>query len=431
MPRLIAVVLTVALVAPVAAQQPDSGHRLPEVTVTANRTGADPGRVPLATSTIRPEAWSARLGLGVSDALSLVPGVLAQSRSGSMDNRIAIRGYGARGAGDRSNSGTTRGVRFLIDGIPETEPDGRTSLDDFDLWAASSVEVVRSNASALWGNASGGLVNVTTMPVADAPGTTVRTLFGSYGYQRNLLQAVGTAGAGRIFGTVVTTRYDGYRGNAQNERQVLSAGFAAPIGSGTDLGVYLVGASNQLSIPGPLSAAQFALDPSQPNATYAARGERRYNRVARLGATVAHRIDESQDVSAMVYLNPKVLQRSERGTFRDFTRIHAGASALYAVRGTLFDGVASTFSSGFDYAFQDGAILFYSLSPSLGRGTTLQQNKREGANNIGLYVQEQLEFGRWGVTLGLRNDNITYDYQAFVPTNPLVAANRTFAGLVP
>jgi iron complex outermembrane receptor protein len=431
MRRFLFALTLLAVARPAAGQQKDSAQALPRVTVTEKRTGKDPLRTPLATTTIRAEDWSARLGAGLADALNLAPGVLAQSRSGGMDTRIIIRGFGARGAGDRSNSGTTRGVRYLIDGIPETEPDGRTSLDDIDLWGASSVEVVRSNASALWGNASGGLVNVTTMPGANAAGTTVRTLFGSYGYQRNMIQAVSNAGAGRIFATAVTTKYDGYRGNAQNERQLLTAGFAAPISPATDLGVFLVGASNLINIPGPLSDAQFAADPSQPNATYAARGERRFNRLARLGATVEHRIDDAQDISAMVYVNPKVLQRSERGTYRDFTRIHAGANANYAIRGELTEGVTHTFSSGFDYAFQDGAIMFYSLSASLGRGNTLQQNKREGASNLGLYVQEQVDWKQWGLTLGLRNDNVTYDYQTFVPTSPLVAASKTFSGIVP
>ena len=415
--------------APLAAQQRDSATKLPSVTVTTQRTGRDPSKTPLATTTLTASDWAARLGLGLQDALNLAPGVLAQSRGGGMDLRIAIRGYGARGAGDRSNAGTTRGVRFMIDGIPETEPDGRTSLDEFDLWAASSVEVVRSNASALWGNASGGLVNVTTMPGPENFGTTVRTLFGSYGYQRNMVQAASSAGSGRISASVITTKYDGYRGNSQNERQLINAGYEGPLGASTDIGVHLLGASNLFFLPGPLSDAQFGADPSQPNATYASRLERRYNRMARLGLTIDHRLDDDQSITAMAYVTPKFLQRSERGTFRDFLRTHTGASATYNLTGTLAEGVTHRLSAGFDAAFQDGAILFYSLTPSGGRGTTLRDNKREGATNVGLYVQEQVDAGRWSFTVGLRNDNINYDYQNFV--TPQINAAKTFSGLIP
>src|SRR6201988_1287247 len=125
--------------------------------------------VPVAVTQVKKAEWFGTTGYGLDHALSLIPGVVAQSRYGNQDVRIAIRGYGARGAGDRSNAGTTRGIRVLLDGFPETEPDGRTSLDGVDLAAAQSLEIVRSNASAVWGNAAGGVVSISTLPDADDP----------------------------------------------------------------------------------------------------------------------------------------------------------------------------------------------------------------------------------------------------------------------
>ena len=428
---LVTAALPALVVTAAGAQQRDStkgAAALPPVTVTA-RTGADPFKTPLATTTITPREWGARLGLGVQDALSLVPGVLAQSRSGGMDARITIRGFGSRGAGDRSNAGTTRGIRFVIDGVPETEPDGRTSLDDIDLWAASSITIVRSNASALWGNASGGLVSITTAPGADAAPFTARTLFGSYGYQRNLLEANEAIGSGRVHASIVTTKYDGYRGNSQNERQLVTTGLQTPLGDATDFALSLVGASNLFFVPGPLSSAQFDADPTQPNPTYASRQERRYNRMVRLGATLDHRFGERQELTTSLFVQPKYLQRSERGTFRDFTRYHLGGSAMYSWSGRWSEGVAHTLSVGTDYALQDGAILFYNLSATNGRGTTLRDNKREGASNLGLFVQDRIDAGKWGVTLGLRSDNVTYDYQNYI--TPQIDASKRMSGIIP
>ena len=127
--------------------------RLAPVTITARGRGKSTLEVPLAITVVGQEQLRRTRGYGLDEALSAVPGVLAQSRYGNSDVRIVIRGFGARGAGDRSNAGTSRGIRVLLDGFPETEPDGRTSFDDVDLGIAERVEVVRSNASALWGNA--------------------------------------------------------------------------------------------------------------------------------------------------------------------------------------------------------------------------------------------------------------------------------------
>jgi CheY-like chemotaxis protein len=124
---------------------------LPDLSVLADRQQKSFFDTPLAITAVQPGDAFGTSGYGLNDALGLVPGVLAQSRYGNQDVRLVIRGFGARGAGDRSNAGTSRGIRVLLDGIPETEPDGRTSFDGIDLASAEHVEVIRSNASALWG----------------------------------------------------------------------------------------------------------------------------------------------------------------------------------------------------------------------------------------------------------------------------------------
>src|SRR5262245_6796684 len=123
--------LSLAAPGALTAQGPprDTVVSLPSVTVTANRAVAPILTTPLAITKITAPALRSTNGYGLEDALALVPGVIAQSRYGTSDIRLMIRGFGARGAGDRSNSGTTRGVRILLDGFPETEPDGRTAFD--------------------------------------------------------------------------------------------------------------------------------------------------------------------------------------------------------------------------------------------------------------------------------------------------------------
>ena len=125
-----------------------------EVRVTAVRNEEDLLEIPLAVTVVPPMVLQTQRGYGIDGALTLVPGVIGQSRSGGVDTRIQIRGFGARGAGQRSNAGTSRGIRFYTDGIPETEPDGRTSFDLINTIHASSIVVIRSNSSSLWVNAS-------------------------------------------------------------------------------------------------------------------------------------------------------------------------------------------------------------------------------------------------------------------------------------
>ena len=69
------------------------------------------------------------------------------------DSRISIRGFGAR-----SNFGI-RGIKILVDGIPESTPDGQSQLDNISIDYYEQISVFRGSTSLLFGNASGGAIS--------------------------------------------------------------------------------------------------------------------------------------------------------------------------------------------------------------------------------------------------------------------------------
>jgi len=406
--------------------------RLPTLDVTATATRSTRKLIdqPAAITEIKPGDWFGAKGVGLDEALKYVPGMLAQSHAGWTDTRLVIRGYGARGAGDRNNSGTARGVRVLIDGFPETEPDGRTSLDLVDLGTMGGIDVIRSNASAVWGNAAGGIVSVSTLSGAKQPYGFFEPTFGSFGFKRYLLSAGYQPGNSEVGGTALWSASDGWRDHSDGERSLVNVAINAAVGTTGRLGVFATGGHNVFRIPGPLTAEQVAENPQQANATYQARDERRDNRVGRLGMIYEAHPSARSELRTSLYAAPKYLQRSERGTYRDFTRYHVGGSALYRYRSAIGSNAASVFNVGLDEAYQDGAILFYSLTPSGGRGETLRDNKREGANNFGFFAQEELTLGdRWDLNLGARYDNITYYSQSFI--DPTLNDRKSFTKVSP
>lgn len=404
--------------------------RLPGITVTATRSPMRVLDVPLAVTVVGRARFQDGNGMRIDEALSGVPGVLAQSRYGTSDVRIVIRGFGARGAGDRSNAGTTRGIRILQDGFPETEPDGRTALDLVDLAATQRVEVVRSNASALWGNAAGGIVNFSSTPYFERPFAEAEQDVGGFGLRREIVQVGTRTGGARLSVTAVRTDLHGWRENSGATRSLVNLGAVAPLAPRSRLRVQAIAADNSFDIPGPLTFPAMQSDPSRANSTYLQRHERRRNRLGRVGVALDHELTAGRAVSASLFVTPKYLQRSERGTFRDFTRYHVGGAVSVNQVSTLSPAVRSTLTAGLDEAYQDGAILFYSLTPTGGRGTELRDNKREGANNFGTFVQERLSFGRrLDVTIGARYDDIAYYNNSFI--DPRLDASKSFARLTP
>lgn len=391
------------------AAEPDTAVvQMKEIVVTSSRIRESALRAPAAVSVLHRDAFANSRNINLADALGQVPGVLTQSRAGGQDVRITIRGYGARGSGERSNVGNIRGIRVMTDGIPVTEPDGRTSLDLVDLGTTSSVEVVRSNASVLYGNAAGGVVNLRTNLDFERPFATYSENAGAFGFHREQGVAGFALGRGRGTFTLLNSTFTGWR--AHSRSLVTSAGLrlAIPLDEGTRLGLLVDGASNLNLYPGGLTPAQFAADPAQANAKFVTNNERRRNRVGRLAATLDRAAAGGQALSAALWVEPKLLQRSERGKFKEFNRYNVGGSALWSQEFKLASGATARTTVGGDEAFQDGAIQFTTLGLGGSKTNTITDNKREGANSAGVFAQQSYSSGPWSALVAARYDNLWY-----------------------
>lgn len=398
-------------------EQSDSlEYNLNQITITATRYSEPLIEIPFSISIIK-DGLSTTKGYGFDEILNSAPGVLAQSRAGNQDVRVTIRGFGARGAGDRSNSGTSRGIRVMVDGIPETEPDGRTSFDLIDLGLSSSIEVIRSNASSIWGNASGGVINVSMIPSSYNSFTELNQSIGSFGFQQTRFKSMANLENGRVFLNISNSTFEGWRQNSSSYRTIINMGFLTSFNSQSRLNIFASGVTNMFHVPGPLTESQYNNNPQSANIFYSNRDERRHNKIVKLGFTFDYKFDEHNSIDVMSFISPKFLQRSERGTFRDFTRYFTGGNLVYKNNLGFGNSFHNYFVAGIDEAYQDGAILFYNLSPSNGRGDKLRTNKREGANNFGAFIQNELIYDdKISIIAGGRYDAVTYYSENFLDT---------------
>jgi len=224
----------------------------PVVTVARER-GRSPLTVPFAVTTVQPDSMRpGQLHTQLDQTLLLVPGVLVQSRDNpSQDPRVSIRGFGARSAFG------VRGVRILRDGMPLTMPDGQTAVDYLDLESVGRIEVIRGSASALYGNASGGVVDLhTAAPPNDPFALRLRGWTGDYQQQRWTAAFGGSDGP---IGYVGDINYNDRLGYRDFSRQIATSGYGkmAWTSGGTDYAVQVLGYDMPLGDnPGALTRAQ-------------------------------------------------------------------------------------------------------------------------------------------------------------------------------
>jgi len=233
------------------------------IVVVGTRTTENWLDLPAASTIQTDAARSSRRGVGLDELARQVPGLLGQSRSGGTDIRVTVRGFGARGAGERSNAGTTRGVRFLLDGFPLTEPDGRTALDLVDPALVSQMEVMRSNGSVIWGNASGGVISLSTHPAILSPFAELTGLAGAYGLRKSVVRAGFPSDRGSIYAAMSLTDFGGWRAHSSGSRTLASLSWRTTPDSLSELDLYLIGGRSRYRIPGPLTPSEVKADPRQ------------------------------------------------------------------------------------------------------------------------------------------------------------------------
>ena len=111
------------------------------------------------------------------DAIDFSAGLwITNSENQAQDNRMAIRGFGARSAFG------IRGLKIILDGVPLTTPDGQSQVDNIPFQLIENVEIMKSLSSTRYGNASGGVVSINTFSnLTDK--YIVGARYGSYGYK--------------------------------------------------------------------------------------------------------------------------------------------------------------------------------------------------------------------------------------------------------
>jgi iron complex outermembrane receptor protein len=201
-----------------AASAQDASATLAPVVVTATRSERLQLDVPASVDLIDGDTVrDAQLRINLSESLTRVPGIVVLNRQNyAQDLQISIRGFGSRAAFG------VRGVRLYVDGVPANSPDGQGQVSHFPLNLADRIEVLRGPFSALYGNASGGVIALTTQLKPQEPRFELSGAAGSDGTWRGGF--TGRGGSDGYAFTLDATRFktDGPREHSAAQRDTLN-----------------------------------------------------------------------------------------------------------------------------------------------------------------------------------------------------------------
>src|SRR5579872_1043193 len=229
-----------------------------EVVVTATRIEADPFLLPAAISSVSGEQLrDDALGVNLADDIATVPGLLARNRNNyAQDQQISIRGNGANSAFG------IRGVRLYQDGIPASGPDGQGQVSQFNLDSATRVEVLRGPFSALYGNSSGGVIQIFTADGHGPPQLRTSLAYGSFDTLRAAVNASGSTGPVGFNVDLTHFSVDGYRDHSSAKSDSFNGKVNYTINDSSSVSLVTnVLARPDSQDPLGLTPGQFAVDP--------------------------------------------------------------------------------------------------------------------------------------------------------------------------
>lgn len=432
-----AAVLLVCRAAPAAAQAPGS-DTIPEFNLDTLQVSVLGTPVRLGQSaypiSVAGEAnlREGKTGMFLEEALQTLPGVQVQNRFNyAVGERVSIRGFGSR-----AQFGV-RGIHVEVDGIPATLPDGQSTLDHVDIGSLGRVEALRGPASALYGNASGGVLRFETEIPSQAPVREQATVVGgSDGLLRLQSTTGGTVGGAGYLVSVDRLDYDGYRktpaGDPYGHAKRLHANARLEQAmAGGELGLTFNHLDLNAENPGALPLAAFDEDPHQVWPTYTVFQTRKEVQQSQLGATWMGPVGDLSAEAAVYgvardFLNPLPA---------DVVDVDRRASGARLMLGHLTQAGETdvTVRGGVQVDLQDDDRREFSSDG--GEPDALQQNQTESVRSVGLFLQTSVSVQeRVNVVGGLRYDRFRFKVDDHFPvsaTNPDDSGKRNMDAVSP
>lgn len=355
-------------------------------------------------------------GLYLDDAINTnVPGVTMQRRTQSGGQQINIRGYG-NGMGFRgvSNNFDGQGVKAYLNGMPITDAEGITVLDDIDFGSVTNIEILKGPSGSLYGLAIAGVVNLKTEQATKNQVSIGQQLMaGSYGLLRSTTRISIGGENSSLLVNYGHQEFDGFMVHTQSHKDFANVMGDFQLSEKQSINTYFGYADSYDERNGELTIEQYNNLDYSGNARYIKNNAHSTVKTFRAGIGHTYRFSDQLSNTTTFFGSSQAIDNSSAGGWTDKLPLNYGLRSVFEKHFTLSEGVELSGITGLEAQKMNASVIGYGMGADSTNLTgyniitSLRSDQATTSSTVSYFTQWTLSLpGDFSITAGIGVSNM-------------------------
>ncbi len=356
-------------------------------------------------------------GLYLDDAINTnVPGVTMQRRTQSGGQQINIRGYG-NGMGFKgvSNNFDGQGAKMYLNGIPITDAEGVTVLDDIDFGSLSSTEILKGPSGNLYGLAIAGVVNMKTEQAPNNKTTIAQEfMVGSYGLLRTTTRLSIGGTQSSVLINYGHQQFDGFMGHTKSQKEFVNMIGDFRLNKKQNINTYFGYADSYDERNGELTEAQYNSLDYSGNQRYIKNNAHSAIRTFRAGIGHTYRFNKHISNTTSLFGSAQNMDNSSAGGWTDKMPLNYGLRSVFEKHFQLSEKIGLSGITGIEAQKMNNKTVSYGMGADSNHLddyniiTSLRSNQSTTSSTYSYFTQWTLSLPKqFSLTAGVGISNVT------------------------
>jgi len=382
-------------------------------------------------------------GIFLQDVIETsVPGVIMNRRSVSGGQQFNIRGYGngSRGTNGINSNFDGQGYKVYVNGIPLTDAEGITTLDDIDFASLGNVEILKGPAGTLYGQAISGAISFRTIkPENGRTSISQDIMFGNYGLQRYTTRfSTGNERSGILL-NYGKQKSDGFSIHNASHKDFVNVVLMSQPNEKQNISSYVGFTDSYDERLGELTVGQWTTKDYSGNPSYIRNNAHSHVVTYRAGVTHTYNFTKGFSNTSTVFGTGFRGDASSAGGYTDKNTVNYGFRTSFDTKISVGEKAQLNGTTGLEIQRQNAQTVGYSMKPSPNDpnpgtytyGVSPYYVINAITSNVAYTTQPTSFFTEW--TLGLPQDlsisaGIGYSLQKITLDDRFRAITTTYSG---